>query len=239
MANSYFQFKQFTIHQSQAAMKVGTDGVLLGAWADIDSCSVILDVGTGTGLIALMMAQRNAKAMITAIDIDEGAVKQAVFNVEASDWSNRILVELCPLQAFKPKACGLFDHVVCNPPFFNNAFKSENQSRTRARHTDSLSYNDLVAYAHQLTHEKGRLSLIIPYDSSEELISSAKHVGWYLHKRLNIRPTPNKKYVRALVEFIKEDVAEACLDDMIIEDKGRHKYSDKYIALTKDFYLAM
>ncbi len=239
MANSYFKFKQFTIHQDMAAMKVGTDGVLLGAWANVENNQQVLDVGTGTGLIALMVAQRNALAKVTAIDVDKGAVDQARRNIQLSAWKKRIVVENIAFQALIPEENQLFDHVICNPPFFNQSYKSDNHSRTVARHTDTLSYNDLAISAYNTTHTDGRLSLILPYQSAEVFIECAKKAGWNLEDIMYIRATPQKAYVRALMAFKKADVKEIMSEEMIIEDKGRHQYSDKYIALTKDFYLAM
>ncbi len=239
MANSYFQFKQFVVHQDKAAMKVGTDGVLLGAWANVEDCDKILDIGTGTGLIALMMAQRNANALITAIDIDDKAVRQASDNFKRSNWSDRLQVKQRALQDFVADCHEKFDHVVCNPPFFNKAYKSQDHSRNLARHTESLSYSELLKAAYELSCETGRLSVVLPFDSEHEFLELALHIGYHAVRITRIKPTPSKPFVRVLLELSKQFGAEAVIHQMIIEDKGRHGYSDEYIALTKDFYLKM
>ncbi|WP_262325287.1 tRNA1(Val) (adenine(37)-N6)-methyltransferase [Carboxylicivirga litoralis] len=239
MANSYFQFKQFVVHQSKAAMKVGTDGVLLGAWADVEGCTTILDVGTGTGLIALMLAQRNAAAKIAAIDIDEGAVLQAKDNFGLSDWKERLQVKHSTLQAFVRDSNTMYDHVVCNPPFFNKAYKSDNHSRNLARHTESLSYLELIRNAYRVSHPRGKLSVVLPFDVEEEFKKMAIEEGFCPHRITRIKPTPQKSYVRVLIELSKQQIEQAEIDEMIIEDKGRHGYSDDYIALTKAYYLNM
>lgn len=239
MANNYFRFKQFVVHQEMAAMKVGTDGVLLGAWANVKADQMILDVGTGTGLIALMLAQRNPNADIVAIDVDDGAVRQAHTNFDLSEWRRRLTALQCPLQDFRYGEVGIFDHVICNPPYFNNAVKSDNQSRTLARHTDTLSYQELVDNAYRVTKENGKLSLVLPYESEARIIDLAIHTGWYPDKALLVRPTPNKPYVRILIEFTKQPAETVFRSELIIEDKGRHGYSDQFIELARDFYLAM
>ncbi|WP_430812129.1 MULTISPECIES: tRNA1(Val) (adenine(37)-N6)-methyltransferase [unclassified Carboxylicivirga] len=239
MANNYFQFKQFTVHQDKAAMKVGTDGVLLGAWVNVLPCSTILDVGTGTGLIALMMAQRNDSALISAIDIDAKAVEQANDNCRQSPWGERIKVEHITLQSMEIPCDGGFDHIVCNPPFFINAYKANDASRNMARHTDHLSFDDLIQHAHRLTNDRGRLSVVLPYACKDDFTTRAHNYGFSLARFCAVRPTPAKGYVRCLMEFSKQPLPHQERTELVIEDKGRHGYSDDYIALTKAFYLAM
>jgi len=240
MANSWFKFKKFTVVQDKAAMKVGTDGVLLGAWANVEDCSTILDVGTGTGLISLMAAQRNSKAFITAIDIDADAIEQAQSNFNASDWSPRLSAKHLSLQAFSKTitSAQTFDLVVSNPPFFINAYKSHNHSRNCARHNDSLPYQELIQCARDLTTVSGRLAVIIPYEAEQMFLSLARKCGFYISRLTRIKPTPQKSFVRSLIEVSKKQSIEGCSAQLIIEDKGRHGYSNEYINLTKDFYLA-
>ena len=146
MSNSYFQFKQFTVWHDKCAMKVGADGVTLGAWADVSDVKSVLDIGCGSGLIALMIAQRS-EAGITAIDIDGQSIEQTKENTGNSPWSERIKTVHASLQQFAANSDVLFDLIVCNPPYFNNSLKSPSESRTMARHTDTLSYTDLITNA--------------------------------------------------------------------------------------------
>ena len=163
MAKGYFQFKQFTIYQQHCAMKVGTDGTLLGAWALASSGACrVLDIGTGTGLIALMMAQRYPEVMVTAIDIDAAAVGQAMENVMASPFAERINVYEADVQTFENME--MFDSIVCNPPFFEHSLTCPDAQRTEARHTVSLNYHQLVDAVFRLLKDDGRFSVIITSD---------------------------------------------------------------------------
>jgi len=237
MANNYFEFKQFKVQQELAAMKVGTDGVLLGAWACFDNSNAILDIGTGTGLIALMAAQRNKKARIVGIDIDADAYLQAKTNVSNSDWGDRITIINSSLQQYAKVNHQGFDHLVCNPPFFNNSFKSQHKSRTLARHTDALPYAELIENASKLISKAGCFSVILPYAEMDNFCQLAVNSGFYSRRILYVKPTPAKTFVRVLIEFVKENNAQVIKTEMIIEDKGRHGYSDDYIAMTKEFYV--
>lgn len=238
MANNYFQFKQFRVNQDKAAMKVGTDGVLLGAWAKLQKATRILDIGTGTGLIALMAAQRNPDAEIVAIDINEDACQQALENFQDTPWSKRLSVVHTSLEMFVQLNAQNFDYIICNPPFFNNSLKSDNQARNMARHTDSLSYNDLCFCSKQLLTESGTLGVVIPYVSENQFIDIAKCNGFYLSGTLHVKGDINKEVVRSLFEFSQAEHINHDVDIMVIEEGKRHAYSDKYRLLTKDFYLA-
>ncbi|MBK3518397.1 tRNA1(Val) (adenine(37)-N6)-methyltransferase [Carboxylicivirga marina] len=239
MANTYFQFKQFTVHQDKAAMKVGTDGVLLGAWAKIENCQTVLDVGTGTGLVALMIAQRNSKTAIHAIDVDNDAVQQANGNFRLSKWSDRLVAEHVSIQDYGRTNRRVLDHIVCNPPFFKNSFKSNDLARNVARHCDSLSYEELIKYSYNLLHETGRLSVVLPYDVMNEFVNIGQRTGFILSRQMLIKPTPSKTFGRVLIELSKKTDESCVYSEMIVEDKGRHGYSNEYIALTNEFYLAM
>ena len=238
MANSWFAFKQFTVMQDKAAMKVGTDGVLLGAWVDVSACKTILDVGTGTGLLTLMAAQRNADAHFVAVDIDRDAALQAEANFKLSEWQNRLRAVHTSLSAYADNSFRKFDCVMCNPPFFKNAFKSDRQARNTARHNDSLSYNELLNRSAYLTNAQGRLAVIVPFETEQEFLHLSSRHGFFLKRLMRIQPTPDKDFVRSLIEVSKCCVARPVPDCMVIEDKGRHSYSDAYIELTKDYYLA-
>jgi tRNA1Val (adenine37-N6)-methyltransferase len=188
MANSFFTFKQFTINQEKCAFKVGTDGVLLGAVADVTGTEKILDIGTGTGLIALMLAQR-CDAGIIAIEPDFDSFVQASANVRQSKWSSRIKVENCKLQNFHPEnTC--FDLIVANPPYFTDSLKNPDPVKSNARHNDNLNHSDILMGADRLLGESGRLEIIMPYDEGNIFIAEAREHGLYCNTILKVRPTP-------------------------------------------------
>ncbi len=235
MSNSYFQFKQFKINQDRCAMKVGTDGVLLGAWADVASARSILDIGTGTGLLSLMVAQRS-KAEITAIEIDQDASLQAEENVDGSPWKERIKVINCSLQEFQGETS--FDHIISNPPYFNQSLKSERENRSLARHTDTLSYEELLYGAAQLLNKEGKFSVILPYNEKENFFRIAESHQLYPKRIVTIYPTPSSTPKRFMAELIFNQ--EECINsNLIIEATGRHQYSEEYKRLTEEYYLGV
>jgi len=223
MANNYFKFKKFTVLQDRCAMKVGTDGTLLGAWAE--GGARILDIGTGTGLIALMMAQRYPDSVVTAIDIDEEAVVQALANIEASPFESQITVKHCALQTHQ----GLYDAIVCNPPYFVDALLSPDNHRKMARHAVTLGYDELMASACRLLADDGVLSLIIPCDYRERLESEAILNGFFKCRECAVRTTPTKYPKRYLLSFRKHSAG--------MERREIVLGSDEYVELTKAFYL--
>ncbi len=233
MANNYFQFKQFKINQSRAAMKVGTDGVLLGAWASCSGAQRILDIGTGTGLIALMLAQRYT-AMIDALEIDEAAMADAKENIQQSPWSERIKLYPTALQHFSPAE--KYDALVSNPPYFKDSLKAPDAARTRARHSDTLSLEELVVRSVKLLQPAGKLHLVLPYEALEELQIDAAKAGLYLVRICRVKPTPSKSFKRVLLTLAMQ--ADPCVEEeLILEEFGRHQYSQAYKDLTRDFYL--
>ena len=235
MANGYFQFKQFTIHQQHCAMKVGTDGTLLGAWAlASESPCRILDIGTGTGLIALMMAQRYPQAKVTAIDIDDGAVRQAKENVSASPFVDRINVIKADVLTFEEEK--KYDSIVCNPPFFEDSLTCPDPQRTEARHTVSLGYRQLMEAAFRLLKDDGHFSLIIPSDCRERLESEAHLRGFFLSRVCCIQTTPKKAPKRYMIELSKQPVNEVDTTNGILESSPQVR-SDWYQELTKEFYI--
>ena len=235
MANGYFQFKQFTIRQQHCAMKVGTDGTLLGAWAQASAglCRV-LDVGTGTGLIALMMAQRYPEARAIAIDIDEKAVFQAQENVSASPFADRIKVIEADVQTFEDSE--KFDSIVCNPPFFEDSLVCPDPQRTEARHTVSLGYRQLMASAFRLLKDNGRFSVIIPADCRSRLESEAHLRGFFISRLCSVQTTPVKAPKRYMIEFAKHPVNEINITNGILEQSPQIR-SDWYRELTQEFYI--
>lgn len=236
MPNDYFKFKQFTIHQDKCAMKVGTDGVLLGAWADCVNAQSVLDIGTGTGLIALMLVQRS-KAKIDAVEIDEAASIQAKENVDKSLWSDRIEIFNKSFQDFSNTTEKKYDLIVSNPPYFQNSLYAPDEKRTDARHNSNLKLDDLVFGAFKLLSEKGRLSIILPYVEGTMFILKAAEKGLYCVRQTNVLPKPAREPKRLLLEFRKEKMP-LVEQELIIELNKRHEYSEAYKNLTKDFYLA-
>lgn len=236
MPNPYFQFKQFTIYQKNAAMKVGTDGVLLGAWADCTNCNRILDIGTGTGLIALMLAQRST-ASIDAVELDKNACKDAATNFANSPWHHRITLHETTIQDFVSKSNHKFDLIVCNPPFFANSLKTPDSSRNMARHNDALPINDLFFCVKNLLEKHGRFEVIIPFELFDDYKQTAQIAGLYTLRLTMIKPTPQTKIKRVLLSFGSDKEITPITDELIIELNGRHKYSSQYIALTREYYL--
>ena len=235
MANDFFQFKQFTIHQQHCAMKVGTDGTLLGSWASAPAGACrILDVGTGTGLIALMMAQRFPEARVTGIDIDTDAVGQASENALESPFKERIMIREGDVTSMED-ADG-FDAIVCNPPFFDRSLTCPDQQRTEARHTVSLTYRQLMESAFRLLKDDGRLSAIIPADCRSRLESEAHLVGFFISRICSIQTTPKKTPKRYMIEFRKQPVKEIDTECGIIELLPQER-SPWYQQLINDFYI--
>ncbi len=214
MSNDFFKFRQFTVWHDRCAMKTGTDGVLLGAWANGGSC--ILDIGTGSGLIALFMAQRFKDAFVTAIDIDDGAYEQAGENVNRSVFKSRINVIKSSLQLFQ--SLNKYDAIVCNPPFFNNSLKNKDNQRTVARHTDSLSYRDLFRGVASLLDDEGEFSAIIPSTCRSDFDMEALFAGLYPRRLCAIKTVPRKPVSRYLLSYGKRPVnvveeSALCLND--------------------------
>lgn len=218
-----FQFKQFTIYQDLCAMKVGTDGVLLGAWAN--GGKRVLDAGTGTGIIALMMAQRYPNAVVTAIDIDEGAVKQAQQNVVQSPFSQQITVLHNTLQEHQ----GEYDAIISNPPFFIDSLAGPDEQRNVARHTQTLTYTELMQAAWRLLSDEGELSVVVPFDYRKRMEDEAIFVGFFPSKVCAVKTTERKPAKRYLLSFKKHPCR--CEQEQLTIG------SERYQELTKEFYL--
>lgn len=229
MPNTYFQFQQFRVNQERCAMKVGTDGTLLGAWAQ--GGQHILDIGTGTGLIALMMAQRYHEAEVTAIDIDPEAVIQARDNVNASPFAGRINVLEENINCHQ----GIYDSLVCNPPYFEDSLTCPDDRRTLARHAHTLTYTELMAAACRLLTEEGELSLVIPFDCRNHLEQEAALNGLFKIRECGVKTTPAKPPRRFLLAFSKHPKLMEQTTELL-EDKPGHR-SDWYEELTHEFYL--
>lgn len=227
-----FSFKRFVVRHDQCAMKVGTDGVLLGAWAQ--GGKRILDIGTGSGLIALMMAQRFPDATIIGIDIEENAAKQAKENVEASVFYRQIDIENVSLQEYN--SIELFDSITCNPPFFEENLHCHDVKRDMARHTDTLPYSELLTHCHRLLTNEGTLNLIIPTDSLLRIEEESAYCSMFIVRKVYIRTSERKLPKRVLVTLSKQL---KCPDYPITVDlMDGGKRSKWYSELTKDFYLS-
>ncbi|WP_372751761.1 tRNA1(Val) (adenine(37)-N6)-methyltransferase [Labilibaculum sp.] len=237
MANNYFDFKQFRINQEGSAMKVGTDGVLLGAWTDISQAKHILDLGTGSGLIAIMIAQRSqSEVMIDAVEIESSSYEQAVDNFTKCRWSSRLNAFHSSFQDFSLTNQQKYDLIVSNPPYFLNGLKAKNESRTQARHADHLPFEELLSGALAQLSESGTLSLILPVDEGEYFVRLARLTGFYLKRKCAVLPNPGKSAKRFLLEFALQK-CEPEYSELVVENGQRHVYSPAYIELTKEFYL--
>lgn len=241
MSKEQFQFKEFTVHQDKTAMKVGTDGVLLGAWCSLNnSPDSILDIGSGTGLISLMMAQRSNAMTIDAVEIDENAYEQTVENFEQSDWGDRLFCYNASFQEFADEMAEeeeTYDVIVSNPPFYTDAFETENDARNKARFTSSLSFESLIDGVCKTLSENGVFSVIIPKKEEEKFVAYAKKKGLFLSRICDVKGTPIAHVKRCLLEFSFED--KELIEEELTIETSRHNYTEEYIALTRDFYLKM
>ena len=220
-------------------MKVGTDGVLLGAWTPIHNRPFsILDIGTGTGLIALMLAQRTSAEQIDAMEIEENAYEQAVDNFENSPWSDRLFCFHAGLDEFIEEPEDEYDIIVSNPPFYTDDYTSGDELRDQARFESSMPFSDLIEAADLLLSENGIFSVIIPYKEEEEFIALALEFELYPFKITRVKGTATSEIKRSLIAFSRNPRSEIETDELIIEIT-RHEYTEEYISLTKDFYLKM
>lgn len=242
MRNSYFRFKKFTVRQELCAMKVGTDGVLLGAWAPVGDADSLLDVGTGTGLVALMLAQRRSASPsafhIDAIDIDEPATRQAQLNITDSPYSELISVRHASLQTFAADTDRRYDLIVSNPPYFDRSLKCPDPQRSMARHSDTLPLPELLNSSHRLLAPGGRIALILPHSRLAELQAATTACGLYITRTTYVIPTEGNPPKRILVELRTEAPREALSDTLVIE-VTHHRYTEAFTALMRDFYLNM
>ena len=234
-----FTFKQFAIEQDRCAMKIGTDGVLLGAWAPIDNHPFsILDIGTGTGIIALMLAQRSAAQQIDALEIDEAAYEQATDNFENSPWNDRLFCFHAGLDEFIEEPEDEYDLIVSNPPFYSEDYKTENESRDLARFQDAMPFEQLLEAADLLLSEHGIFTVIIPFKEEENFIALANEFELYPLKITRVKGTPTTEIKRSLLAFSRTETTDLPIDELVIET-ARHVHTQEYIGLTKDFYLKM
>ncbi|MEM8845691.1 MAG: methyltransferase [Bacteroidota bacterium] len=233
-----FKFKQFTVHQDKCAMKVGTDGVLLGAWTSLKhNPNSILDIGAGTGVIALQMAQRSTAELIDAIELDENAYEQCVDNFEQSPWADKLFCYHAGLDEFVDEIDEKYDLIVSNPPFYDEDVSSGNASRDVARQNQSLPFEELVVGVSKLLEKNGLFSVIIPFKSEEEFVTKAKNNGLLLNRITRVRGSASSDIKRSLMQFGFHSKTPK-IDELGIEIT-RHQYTQEYVELTKDFYLKM
>lgn len=236
MKNKPFRFKQFDIYQDQTAMKVGTDGVLLGAWANLETGINILDVGTGTGLISLMLAQRFEKAIINAVEIDLEAYKQAQGNFKQSKFSSRISIDYTSFQQFSSAI--KYDLIVSNPPFFVSNDRVESDARKIARQQETLTFSNLLTCTSNLLNKNGLACFIIPFELESNFLAIAKENDLYPRKIVHVKGNQEAQVKRSLIELSFDQDYKLQKDQLVIE-VARHQYTADYINLTKDFYLKM
>ncbi|WBX73303.1 methyltransferase [Tenacibaculum pacificus] len=236
-----FQFKEFSVHQDKTAMKIGTDAVLLGAWCSLGEYpDTLLDIGSGTGVISLMLAQRSDAMTVDAVEIDEEAYEQTVANFEESPWGDRLF---CYNSSFTDFAQEIaeeeeqYDVIVSNPPFYTDTYETASEARNKARFTSSLSFEELVKGVAEILSKKGIFSVIIPFKEEANFVSLALKSKLFLNKVCHVKGNEVSEIKRSLLAFsFNERVIEK---ETLIIEKERHQYTDAYINLTKYFYLKM
>ncbi len=236
-----FQFKEFAIHQDKTAMKVGTDGVLLGAWCSLEQYpDTILDIGAGTGLISLMLAQRCDAMTIDAVEVDAQAHEQCVENFELSDWGDRLFCYNASFSEFvdeMEEEGEQYDVIISNPPFYTDAFETDDKARNQARFTSSLSFKQLISGAAKLLSESGAFSVVVPFKEEVQFIGLAKNENLFLNRVCRVKGNVASEVKRSLLEFsFKPQVV---VEERLSIEISRHKYTEAYIGLTKDFYIKM
>lgn len=236
---STFNFKQFSVQQDRCAMKIGTDSVLLGAWCPIDNNPFsVLDIGSGTGILSLMLAQRSHAEQIDALEIDEDAYEQCVENFENSPWSDRLFCFHAGLDEFVEEPEDEYDIIISNPPFYSEDYKTDNSQRDLARFQDAMPFEELVEAADLLLSENGIFAVIIPFKEEEHFIDLCAEVELFPVKVTRIKGSHTTPIVRSMLAFKRYELSVLTADELIIEI-NRHEYTDDYINLTKDFYLKM
>jgi len=236
--NKSFQFKQFTVNQDRCAMKIGTDSVLLGAWANLDHNPFsVLDIGAGTGVLSLMIAQRSNAELIDALEIDSDAYEQCVENFEQSPWGDRLFCYHASLDEFTNEIDDQYDLIISNPPFYSEDSKTNIPERDLARFQDAMPFQHLLQCASKLLSENGLFSVIIPYKEEQNFIQLASDFSLFPNRILHVKGTENTPVKRSLIQF--SFIEEAVTSSNLIIETERHNYTKEYIDLTKDFYLKM
>jgi tRNA1Val (adenine37-N6)-methyltransferase len=229
-----FHFKKFSVSHDSSTHKVGTDAVLLGAWANVDGAKTILDIGTGSGVIALMLAQRSSDdATIDAVELQAHDAKQAELNVSKSPWPTKVHVVNTAIQDFAPRK--QYDLIVSNPPFFLNSWLPPDENRSKARHSSELSFSDLIQSVARLLHQDGRFAMVLPYTEGNRFILLAEEADLYANRKLTFRSRMNKPIERLLIEFYRHR-GDLKSEELLLY-KVNDEWSEGYKSLTRDFYL--
>ncbi|NNC44269.1 MAG: methyltransferase [Winogradskyella sp.] len=237
MSHKPFQFKQFTIEQDRCAMKIGTDSVLLGAWTKVNNLHSILDIGAGTGVLALMLAQRCSAPNIDALEIDAEAFEQCTNNFENSQWVDRLFCYHGSLLEFTEDIDDTYDLIICNPPFYSENYKTDDTARDMARFNDAMPFEHLVFAVSKLLSHKGIFSVIVPFKEEQLILDLARNYGLSPHRILRVKGTPQSAFKRSLLEFSFQ--SQTLIEEKLIIETTRHEYTQDYIDLTKEFYLKM
>jgi tRNA1Val (adenine37-N6)-methyltransferase len=238
MSSLPFKFKQFTIDQDRCAMKIGTDAVLLGAWTSVNQEPFsVLDIGAGSGVIALILAQRSNAELIDAIEIDDDAYEQCTENFENSSWNDRLFCYHTSLKEFTEEIEDKYDLIVSNPPFYSDDYKSDDKQRALARFEDALPFSHLLESVSNLLSKNGVFSVVLPFKEEEKFIALATESRLFSNSILRVKGNPSSEIKRSLMQFSFTE-CEVEIDELIIETE-RHQYTQDYINLTKDFYLKM
>jgi len=234
-----FQFKKFNVNQERCAMKIGTDAVLLGAWCPINNNPFsILDIGAGTGILSLMLAQRSNAQQIDAIEIEENAYEQCVENFEASHWGDRLFCYHASLNDFINEPEDQYDIIISNPPFYSEDYKTDNSQRDLARFQDALPFEELVKATTLLLSENGIFAVIIPFKEENRLLNLCAQAELFPIKMTRVKGTPTGPIIRSLLAFKRYELPVLSANELVIES-SRHMYTEAYTKLTRDFYLKM
>ncbi|TDT46761.1 tRNA1Val (adenine37-N6)-methyltransferase [Maribacter spongiicola] len=233
-----FKFKQFSVNQDRCAMKIGTDGVLLGAWANVENKpESILDIGAGTGVVSLMLAQRCFAEVMDAIEIDADTYEQCVENFELSPWGDRLYCYHAGLDEFVDEIEDQYELIVCNPPFYAETVTSGNLQRDQARQNEFLPFNELLDGVSKLLTENGQFATIIPFKEKEAFVHMAADLGLFPKECLHVKGNPSAEIKRVLLAFAR--VEQECNTTELVIETDRHVYTADYVDLTKAFYLKM
>ena len=215
-------------------MKIGTDGILIGAWVNVSNKFKALDIGSGTGIISLMLCQRNLNLELDSVELSPSAIMDAKINIENCNWSNRIKLFHQDLKDFHPDSN--YDLIVSNPPYFKKSLKPSNSERSKARHQNDLKLEDILKFSNQNLTKDGSLNIILPFEQKSEAIEFAKKHGFNSVRECDVHPKPNKAPHRILIEFSRNENKQIIKESLVIEKAGRHNYSEDYKKLTREFY---